>query len=107
MLGLVPYGALRCCSRGVRCHCGPGAASEGAYCGRCCVACRTDAGPMVPSLCLLQFHDIDLGRMSGPAYDGVRIEDLDFAELPPLYHAPPSSKAGGPVWGEMRGMAGA
>ena len=42
----------------------------------------------------LQFHDVDLGRMCGPTYDGMRIEDLTFAELPHVFHKPPVVEEG-------------
>lgn len=31
-----------------------------------------------------QFHDTDMGRMCGPAYAGMHIEDLEYSDLPPV-----------------------
>ncbi|KAF5832079.1 PLC-like phosphodiesterase [Dunaliella salina] len=45
------------------------------------------------------FHDLTLGRMCGPAFSGVLVEDLNFADLPPLCHTPPAEMQESPVSG--------
>eukprot|EP00967_Tisochrysis_lutea_P058437 scaffold74330_cov19-Tisochrysis_lutea.AAC.1 len=63
--------------------------------GRCMAQARSKF-PLEPEIGAFQwFHDVTLGRMCGPAYDGVQVEDLDFADLPPLNHIPPAAEDAG------------